>query len=184
MGEANLVAYSDLFQLLGMFSGVWLAILSLAAGWFIWDSNRRDKRNESQHKTTEAANERRIKEAGEANAQQIKELEGTTERRFKRMEEHTDRRFKEMEERTDRRFKEMEERTERRFKRMEESTDRRFKEMEDASERRHQEVMKAITLLYRHVHDETGAAIIPLSDIEPAAPAPGTGTPPPAGGDD
>ena len=68
----------------------------------------------------------------------------------------------------------MEENTDRRFKEMEENTDRRFKEMEDASERRHQEVMKAIGLLYRHVHDESGAAIVPLSDIEPATPAPGT----------
>ena len=76
----------------------------------------------------------------------------------------------------------MEEKTDRQIKEMAESTDRRIKAVEDASERRHQEVMKAITLLYRHVHDETGAAIIPLSDIEPAAPAPGP--PPPAGDDD
>ncbi len=50
--------------------------------------------------------------------------------------------------------------------------DRRFREMEEANERRHQELLKAIALLYHHVHDDDGKAIIPLPDIEPVAPAP------------
>jgi len=47
------------------------------------------------------------------------------------------------------------------------STDRRFREMEEANERRHQELMKSISLLYHHVHDDDGKAIIPLPDAAP-----------------
>ena len=54
----------------------------------------------------------------------------------------------------------------------ENSADRRFREMEEANERRHQELLKAIGLLYHHVHGDDGKAIIPLPNIEPVAPTP------------
>jgi hypothetical protein len=108
--NANLVAYSDLWQVLGIFAGIWFAyfslVISLLVGWYIRDTNRRDK--------------------------------------------DIDRRFRELEA----------------------DIDRRFREMEEANERRHQELLKAIGLLYHHVHDDDGKAIIPLPDIELVAPAP------------
>lgn len=49
----NLVTYAELFQLLAIFSGIWLAILSLmgslAAAWYIRDSNRRDRDYDRRH---------------------------------------------------------------------------------------------------------------------------------------
>lgn len=94
-----MVTYSNLWQVLGIFAGIWFAyfslVISLLVGWYIRDTNRRDK-----------------------------------------------------------------------------DIDRRFKELEDANERRHQELLKAISLLYRHVHADGSPAIVPLPDIEPVAPAP------------
>ncbi len=99
METANLVTYSDLWQVLGIFAGIWFAyfslVISLIVGWYIRDTNRRDK-----------------------------------------------------------------------------DIDRRFREMEEANERRHQELLKAISLLYRHVHADGSQAIVPLPNAEPAAPAP------------
>ena len=106
METVNLVTYSDLWQVLGIFAGVWFAyfslIISLAIAWYVRDANRRDK-----------------------------------------------------------------------------ETDRRFREMEEANERRHQELLKAIGLLYRHVHADGSPAIVPLSDVDPAA-APAEPVPAPA----
>lgn len=94
-----MVTYSDLWQVLGIFAGIWFAyfslVISLLVGWYIRDTNRRDK-----------------------------------------------------------------------------DIDRRFREMEEANERRHQELLKAISLLYRHVHADGSPAIVPLPDIDPVAPAP------------
>lgn len=110
MDISNLVTYAELFQLLAIFSGIWLAILSLmgslAAAWYIRDSNRRDR--DYDH----------------------------------------------------------------RFGTLESSADRRFREMEDANQRRHQELLRAIGLLHHHVHADGSPAIVPLPDVEPAAPAP------------
>ena len=107
METANLVTYSDLWQVLGIFAGIWFAyfslIISLLVGWYIRDTNRRDK--------------------------------------------DIDRRFGELNA----------------------DIDRRFKEMEEANERRHQELLRAISLLYRHTHDDQGNVIIPAEDIVPAA---------------
>ena len=117
METANIVTYSDLWQVLGIFAGVWFAyfslVISLAIAWYVRDANRRDK--------------------------------------------ETDRRFLEMGSETDRRFREMES-----------NIDRRFREMEEANERRHQELLKAISLLYRHVHADGSPAIVPLADVDPA----------------
>ena len=110
METANLVTYTDLWQVLGIFAGIWFAyfslVISLLVGWYIRDTNRRDK--------------------------------------------DIDRRFGELKA----------------------DIDRRFKEMEEANERRHQELLKAISLLYRHVHADGSPAIVPLPDVEPVAPAP------------
>ena len=103
---ANIVTYADLWQVLGIFSGIWFAFLSLitslAVAWYIRDSNRRDKENDRRHS----------------------------------------------------------------------EVDRRFQEMEESNERRHQELLKAIGLLYHHVHADGSPAIVPLPDIDPVAPAP------------
>ena len=143
METANLVTYSDLWQVLGILAGIWFAyfslVISLLVGWYIRDTNRRDK---------------------------------DVDRRFVELESNVDRRFREMEATMDRRFGELEATMDRRFREMEANTDRRFREMEEANERRHQELLKAIGALYRHVHDDDGKAIIPLLDIEPVAPAP------------
>ena len=121
METANLVTYSDLWQVLGIFAGIWFAyfslVISLIVGWYIRDTNRRDK--------------------------------------------DVDRRFGELEAGIDWRFGELEA-----------DMDRRFREMEEANERRHQELLKAISLLYRHVHADGSQAIVPLPNAEPAAPAP------------
>ena len=154
METANLVTYSDLWQVLGILAGIWFAyfslVISLLVGWYIRDTNRRDKDVDRR----------------------FVELESNVDRRFREMEATMDRRFGELEATMDRRFGEMEANTDRRFREMEANTDRRFREMEEANERRHQELLKAIGALYRHVHDDDGKAIIPLLDIEPVAPAP------------
>ena len=62
METANLVTYPELFQVLGIFSGIWLAILSIAVAWYIRDTNRRDQENDRRHKETESNNERRHQE--------------------------------------------------------------------------------------------------------------------------
>ena len=62
METANLVTYPELLALLGIFSGIWLAVLSVGAAWHFWDSNRRDKQNDRRHKETEKNNERRHQE--------------------------------------------------------------------------------------------------------------------------
>ena len=95
METANLVTYSDVWQVLAIFSGIWFGIFSLAVGWYIRDTNRRDKEN-----------------------------------------------------------------------------DRRHQETENNNERRHQEMLKAISMLYRHVHADGSPAIVPLPDIDPVVPAP------------
>ena len=143
METANLVTYSDLWQVLGILAGIWFAyfslVISLLVGWYIRDTNRRDK---------------------------------DVDRRFVELESNVDRQFREMEATMDRRFGELEATMDRRFGELEANTDRRFREMEEANERRHQELLKAIGALYRHVHDDDGKAIIPLLDIEPVAPTP------------
>ena len=50
--------------------------------------------------------------------------------------------------------------------------ERWHQEIKDENERRHQELLKAISLLYQHVHADGSPAIVPLPDIEPVAPAP------------
>ena len=121
METANLVTYSDLWQVLGIFAGIWFAyfslVISLLVGWYIRDTNRRDKD-------------------------------------------------------IDRRFEELGVDIDRRFEKLEADIDRRFREMEEANERRHQELLKAISLLYQHVHADGSPAIVPLPDIDPVAPAP------------
>ncbi len=143
METANLVTYSDLWQVLGIFAGIWFAyfslVISLIVGWYIRDTNRRDK---------------------------------DVDRRFGELEADIDRRFGELEADIDRRFGELEADIDRRFRELEADIDRRFREMEEANERRHQELLKAISLLYRHVHADGSQAIVPLPNAEPAAPAP------------
>ena len=144
METANLVTYSDLWQVLGILAGIWFAyfslVISLLVGWYIRDTNRRDQDND---------------------------------RRFREIESNTDRRFTELEADIDRRFTELEADIDRRFREMEEANERRFREMEEANERRHQELLKAIGALYRHVHDDGSAAVVPLPEIDPAvAPTP------------
>ena len=96
METANLVTYSDLWQVLGIFAGIWFAyfslVISLIVGWYIRDTNRRDKDIDRR----------------------FGELESDIDRRFQEMEANTDRRFREMEANMDRRFREMEEANERR----------------------------------------------------------------------
>ena len=137
METANLVTYPELFQLLAIFSGVWLALLSLvgsvAVTWYIRDSNRRDHDND-----------RRFRDV---------------DRRFGEV----DRRFDEV----DRRFAQMEETMDRRFSEAAEAMDLRFQHAEETNERRHQEVLRAIGLLYHHVHADGSPAIIPLPDADP-----------------
>lgn len=100
METANLVTYSDLWQVLGIFAGVWFAyfslVISLAIAWYVRDANRRD---------------------------------AETNRRFLEMRSDTDRRFREMESNTDRRFQEMRSDTDRRFQEMEEASERRHQEL-------------------------------------------------------
>ena len=142
METVNLVTYPELFQLLAIFSGVWLALLSLvgsvAVTWYIRDSNRRDHDND-----------RRFRDV---------------DRRF----DEVDRRFGEV----DRRFIQMEEAMDRRFSEAAEAMDLRFQHAEETNERRHQEVLRAIGLLYHHVHADGSPAIIPLPDADPSVPAP------------
>ena len=52
METANPVTYPELFQALGIFSGIWLAILSIAVARYIRDANRRDLENDRRHKET------------------------------------------------------------------------------------------------------------------------------------
>ena len=106
METANLVTYSDVWQVLAIFSGIWFGIFSLAVGWYIRDTNRRDKENDRRHQETENNN------------------------------------------------------------------NRRHQETENNNERRHQEMLKAISMLYRHVHADGSPAIVPLPDIDPVVPAP------------
>ena len=47
--------------------------------------------------------------------------------------------------------------------------ERRHQEIKDENERRHHELLSAISLLYRHTHDDQGSVIIPAEDIVPAA---------------
>ena len=149
METANLVTYPELFQLLAIFSGVWLALLSLvgsvAVTWYIRDSNRRDHDNDRRFRDVD----RRF---------------GEVDRRF----DEVDRRFDEV----DRRFAQMEETMDRRFSEAAEAMDLRFQHAEETNERRHQEVLRAIGLLYHHVHADGSPAIIPLPDADPSVPAP------------
>ena len=143
MDTVNLVTYAELFQLLAIFSGIWLAILSLmgslAVAWYIRDSNRRDR---------------------------------DYDRRFGTMESNVDRRFGTMENNVDHRMGILESNVDRRFREMEEVIGWRFQHAEDVNERRHQELLRAIGLLYHHVHADGSPATIPLPDVDPAVPAP------------
>ena len=80
MDISNLVTYAELFQLLAIFSGAWLAILSLmgslAAAWYIRDSNRRDRDNERRHAVAQELNDRRHAVAQELNERRHQELLG------------------------------------------------------------------------------------------------------------
>ena len=80
MDVSNLVTYAELFQLLAIFSGIWLAILSLmgslAAAWYIRDSNRRDRDNERRFGTLESDTDRRFREMEGANERRHQELLG------------------------------------------------------------------------------------------------------------
>ena len=143
MDTVNLVTYAELFQLLAIFSGIWLAILSLmgslAVAWYIRDSNRRDR---------------------------------DYDRRFGTMESNVDRRFGTMENNVDHRMGILESNVDSRFREMEEVIGWRFQHAEDVNERRHQELLRAIGLLYHHVHADGSPATIPLPDVDPAVPAP------------
>ncbi|MDE2787376.1 MAG: hypothetical protein OXL37_12030 [Chloroflexota bacterium] len=149
-----MVTYSDLWQVLGIFAGIWFAyfslVISLLVGWYIRDTNRRDKDIDRR----------------------FGELEAGIDRRFREMDANIDRRFGELEAGIDRRFREVDANIDRRFGELEADIDRRFREMEEANERRHQELLKAIGALYRHVHADGSPAIVPLPDIDPVAPAP------------
>ncbi len=96
METANVVTYSDLWQVLGILAGIWFAyfslVISLLVGWYIRDTNRRDQDNDRR----------------------FREIESNTDRRFTELEAEIDRRFTELEAEIDRRFKEMEEANERR----------------------------------------------------------------------
>ena len=74
METANLVTYSDLWQVLGILAGVWFAYFSLAisllVGWYIRDTNRRDK--DYEHRFGEM--DRRFREMEEANERRHQEL--------------------------------------------------------------------------------------------------------------
>lgn len=63
---ANIVTYADLWQVLGIFSAIWFAflslIVSLTIAWYVRDSNRRDKENDRRHSQTESNSERRHQE--------------------------------------------------------------------------------------------------------------------------
>ena len=89
METANLVTYSDLWQVLGIFAGIWFAyfslVISLLVGWYIRDTNRRDKDIDRR----------------------FGELEADIDRRFREMEANIDRRFREMEEANERRHQEL-----------------------------------------------------------------------------
>ena len=151
---SNLVTYAELFQLLAIFSGIWLAILSLmgslAAAWYIRDSNRRDRDNERRFGA----------------------MESNTRHRMETLESNVDHRMETLESNVDHRMATLESNVDRRFSEMEEIIDRRFEQAEDVNERRHQEVLRAIGLLYHHVHADGSPAIVPLPDVDPAVPAP------------
>ena len=178
LDTANLVTYSELFQLLAIFSGVWLALLSLvgsvAVTWYIRDGNRRD--HDSDRRFREAENntdrrfgevDRRFTQLGETTDSRFREID----RRFTLLEEAIAHRFRQVDHRfgeVERRFVEMD----RRFTEMEANIDRRLLQMEDANDRRHYELLQTIGLLYHHVHADGSPATIPLPDADPAVPAP------------
>ena len=143
MDTVNLVTYAELFQLLAIFSGIWLAILSLmgslAVAWYIRDSNRRDR---------------------------------DYDRRFGTMENNVAHRMGTLESNIDHRMGTLESNVDSRFREMEEVIGWRFQHAEDVNERRHQELLRAIGLLYHHVHADGSPATIPLPDVDPAVPAP------------
>ena len=66
METANLVTYSDLWQVLGIFAGIWFAyfslVISLLVGWYIRDTNRRDKDVDRRFGELESDIDRRFKE--------------------------------------------------------------------------------------------------------------------------
>ena len=154
MDTVNLVTYAELFQLLAIFSGIWLAILSLmgslAVAWYIRDSNRRDRDYDRRFGT----------------------MESNVDRRFGTMENNVDHRMGTLESNIDHRMGILESNVDSRFREMEEVVGWRFQHAEDVNERRHQELLRAIGLLYHHVHADGSPATIPLSDVDPAVPAP------------
>ena len=89
METANVVTYSDLWQVLGILAGVWFAyfslVISLLVGWYIRDTNRRDNDNERR----------------------FQEIESNTDRRFRELEAEIYRRFDEVEEANERRHQEL-----------------------------------------------------------------------------
>ncbi len=89
METANVVTYSDLWQVLGILAGIWFAyfslVISLLVGWYIRDTNRRDNDNERR----------------------FQEIESNTDRRFRELEAEIDRRFDEVEEANERRHQEL-----------------------------------------------------------------------------
>lgn len=89
METANLVTYSDLWQVLGIFAGIWFAyfslVISLLVGWYIRDTNRRDKDVD-----------RRFGELGSDMDRRFRELEADIDRRFREMEEANERRHQEL----------------------------------------------------------------------------------------
>ena len=177
METANLVTYSDLWQVLGILAGIWFAyfslVISLLVGWYIRDTNRRDQDNDRRFREIESNTDRRFTELEADIDRRFTELEAANDRRFTELEADIDRRFTELEADIDRRFTELEADIDRRFREMEDANERRFREMEDANERRHQELLKAIGALYRHVHADGSHAIVPMPDIDPAtAPTP------------
>ena len=58
---------------------------------------------------------------------------------------------------------------ERRHQEIKDENERRHQEIKDENERRHQELLRAVSLLYRHTHDDAGRVIIPAEEIVPAA---------------
>ena len=78
METANLVTYSDLWQVLGILVGVWFAyfslVISLLVGWYIRDTNRRDKEMDRRFKELGSEMDRRFREMEEANERRHQEL--------------------------------------------------------------------------------------------------------------
>ncbi len=98
---------SEILQLLGIFSGIWFGVFSIAAGWYVWDSNRRDKENDRRFREVETNSDRRFREAQEYTDRRFREAEDNSERRFQEAQRYTERLFQQAEDNSDRRHQEL-----------------------------------------------------------------------------